>query len=89
MAQGPKIIVHAPATTQAVVAVSTAPQSVTISNPLASTARVWAGTDPHVAVYPWYGTQIAPGATAVISATPGQVVYTHSEAPSSLTVTVQ
>jgi hypothetical protein len=84
-----KSIIHAPSSVQAVAVSVSAPQIVTVTNPATGMAPVWAGVNPLVAVYPWYGTAVQPGTSLAVATLPGQTVYTHSEAPASLTVTVQ
>jgi hypothetical protein len=89
MAQGPKVVIHAPATTQPA-EVAQKPEVVTVTNPAGgASGRVWVSTNPLVAVYPWLGTAVTPGSSLSVGVTAGQTVYTRSGEPTALTVTVQ
>lgn len=89
MAMSTKTVVHPAASTQQVQAATSGVQTVTVLNQSSNPYKIWAGTNPLIGIYPWYGTVVYPGASTAIVVQPGQAVYTHSKEPASLTVTVQ
>ena len=82
-----KSIRHPPASSTVVTTQATA--TVQVSSDASSAERVWVSTNPLVCIFPWYGTPVAPGASATIFAAPGQTVYTHAPlGPASITATI-
>jgi hypothetical protein len=79
-----KTVNHAPASA---VVVETGAASVTITSSASSLANVFIGTNPMVAIQPWYGVSLAPGKSAVFGVQAGQSLYTSAPSgPATLSV---
>jgi hypothetical protein len=81
-------VTHAPALTLSVATATVKPVTVTIAVTSVG-ERLWAGTNPLVSIYPWYGQAIsAAGQSASFGVPQGKTLYTYTSQPAQYTVTI-
>jgi hypothetical protein len=81
-----KSVSHAPASSVGVVTNTSSSAIVTVTAGSANKERIWLGTNPATAIYPWMGMPLTAGQTAVIGVLAGQTLYSNSPGgPATLT----